>query len=320
LVGRVLVLGGTGFIGTEVASAFQAVGVPVRSLARHAPVDPDTSVELMLGRAEDGAVLEAALEGVDWVVHALGSPPPAASTDDFDSTARSIFGLDVVLEALRQRPGVGLTFVSSGGAVYGNVSRQPVSEETRCRPISAYGLAKLMAEDSIAAYSARYGIPARVLRVSNAYGPRQNPSSGQGVIAALLRAASTGGVMPVYDGGRAVRDFVHVADVARAVVTLHPLLAEHQFVNVGSGTGHSVAQLLELVEELTETTLHIKWLPRRPSDVDAIVLDVSRLRQIMPWQPRDLETGIAQVRDAWSVGRLAADGAEVSAAQSELSA
>ncbi len=249
----------------------------------------------MLGPAEDPTVLHEALEGVDWVVHAVGCPPPAALTDDFDSTTVSVLGLDTLLEALRRRPGVGLTFVSSGGAVYGDVSHLPVDEETRCRPISAYGLSKLMAEDSIAAYSARYQIPARVLRVSNAYGPRQDAANGQGVIGALLCAASTDRPVPVFDAGRAVRDFVHVGDVAKAVVALRPSQSEPQVVNVGGGAGHSVVQILEMVERLTGARLRIEWRPRRPSDVHSIVLNVSRLNSMMAWQPCDLETGIARI-------------------------
>jgi UDP-glucose 4-epimerase len=91
-----------------------------------------------------------------------------------------------------------------------------------------------------------------------------------------------------------VRDFVHVADVAKAVVALRPRRSEPQVVNVGSGLGHSVAQVLSMVEAVTGSELHVQWLPRRPSDVHAIVLDISRLRRLMTWQPRTLEEGIAQ--------------------------
>lgn len=305
LPGRVLVLGGTGFIGSEVSLAFRSTGWAVRAVARRPLLSPSAAaagVELVLGPAEDPTVLQRALEGVDWVVHAVGCTPPGALTDDFDSTALSVLGLDTLLEELRDRPGVGLTFVSSGGAVYGDVAHLPADEETRCRPISAYGLSKLMAEDSIAAYSARYEIPARILRVSNAYGPRQDGANGQGVIGTVLRAASSGRPIPVFDAGRAVRDFVHIGDVARAVMALRPSQGGPQVVNVGGGVGHSVVQILEMVERLTGARLRVEWLPRRPSDVRAIVLNVSRLHSMMAWQPRDLETGIAQIWHELSTG------------------
>jgi UDP-glucose 4-epimerase len=295
--GRVLVLGGTGFIGSQIALAFRAAGTRVRTLARRPPADPfphDAGMEFVLGRAEDEATLERALDGVGWVVHAVGCPPPSASADDFDVSATSVLGLDTLLEALRVRPGVGLTFVSSGGAVYGDVDDLPVHEDTRCRPISAYGLAKLMAEDSISAYSARYGVPARILRIANAYGPGQDGSSGQGVIGTFLRAAATGEAVPVFDAGRAVRDFVHVGDVAEAIVALPPALTEPQVLNVGGGVGHSVTQVLALVEDITGSRLHVSRQSRRPTDVSSIVLDVTRLKGLVSWDPRDLRTGLAQ--------------------------
>jgi UDP-glucose 4-epimerase len=289
-------MGGTGFIGSQVVLAFLAGGTPVRTLARRPPADTSVldQMELALGAAEDPALLDAALDGVSWVVHAVGCPPPNASSDDFFTTANSVLGLDVLLEALRARPGVGLTFISSGGAVYGDVVDSPVHEDTRCRPISRYGLAKLMAEDSISAYSARYRIPARILRVSNAYGPGQDGSNGQGVIGTFLSATATDEPVPVFDEGRAVRDFVHVGDVAQAVVSLRPGLGEPQVVNVGGGVGHSVAQVLAMVEEITASRLRVSWEPRRHSDVSSIVLDVSRLNGLLPWRPRQLSTGLAQ--------------------------
>jgi len=91
-----------------------------------------------------------------------------------------------------------------------------------------------------------------------------------------------------------VRDFVHVTDVTKAVVTLRPDRSEPQVVNVGSGVGHSISQILSIVEAVTGSDLEISWLPRRPSDVREIVLDVTRLQKLMAWHPRMLEDGITQ--------------------------
>jgi UDP-glucose 4-epimerase len=295
---RVLVLGGTGFIGLPVVQACVETGMSVRALARRPVTGQESSglsgADLVLGSIEDPSVLSQALVAVDWVIHAVGCPPPVASIRHRDATARSVRGLDAVLNALRAHPGVGLTFLSSGGAIYGDAARLPVPEDTPCRPISAYGAAKLMAEDHIADHAARHGLPVRILRIANAYGPRQRVASGQGVVAAFLHSVASGEPVQVVDGGRAVRDYVHVDDVARAVVSLPPVLSDCGTVNVGSGRGHSVAQILDIVERTTGTRLTIDWLPKRPGDVQEIVLDVSRLRGLAPWRPRDLETGIAQ--------------------------
>jgi UDP-glucose 4-epimerase len=296
----VLVLGGSGFIGWDIVLELRRAGLAV-TILDVSDVDDvsraDAGVDCVIGAVEDHPTLEAALDGVDWVIHAVGCPPPAASTIPDSPTAQGLVGIDVLLEALRTRPEVALTFVSSGGAVYGDVSERPVIEAQPCRPISPYGVSKLQAEQAIAECAETCGLRARIVRVSNAYGPRQDSSSGQGVIAAFLRAALTGEPVPVFGRGRAVRDFVHVADVARAVVTLRPDGDGPLLVNVGAGIGVSIVAVLDLVQVVTGVRLRIDDLPWRSFDVPHIVLDVSRLKALMSWEPRRLETGVAQT---WS--------------------
>ena len=298
---RVLVLGGLGFIGSVASLALRDAGHDVRILDVCAADsdEPDFSgIEHLVGAVEDRVVLEEALEGVTWVIHTVGCPPPVASTEPQDPTADGLAGIAVLLDALREHPGTVLSFVSSGGAVYGDVTTdRPVSEQHLCRPISPYGISKLQAEQSIVSATEHDGLDACILRVSNAYGARQSASNGQGVIAAFLDAARTGAHVPVFGRGRAVRDFVHVDDVVRALLALRPEPGGPRVVNVGVGVGHSVAAVREAVERVAGGRLNIEDLPWRSFDVQHIVLDVSLLHTLMSWEPRDLATGIAQT---WS--------------------
>jgi UDP-glucose 4-epimerase len=297
---QVLVLGGSGFIGLDTSLRLRRAGFKVRvlDLAQHDTTPLAVAgIELFAGAVEDRRLLDEALEGTNWVIHAVGSPPPAASASSHDPTADGLVGVGVLLEALQAHPGAALTFVSSGGAVYGDVPDGPIAEGHTCRPISPYGVSKLRAEQAIGAAAERYGLAARILRISNVYGPRQDASNGQGVIAAFLRAAQSGDRVPVFGGGRAIRDFVHVEDVARAVVAIRPSQAGPRVVNVGGGVGYSVAAVRKLVQELTGAQLNTHDLPWRSFDVPHIVLDVARLKGLMQWEPRELRTGIAQT---WS--------------------
>jgi UDP-glucose 4-epimerase len=297
---RVLVLGGSGFIGSVASWALRDAGNDVRVLdVRGADRDgrDNAGIEHLVGAIEDRAVLEEALDGVTWVVHTVGCPPPVASTKPHDPTADGLAGIAVLLDALRERPGTVLTFLSSGGAVYGDVTARPVTEQHACRPISPYGISKLQAERAIVSATEHEGLRACILRVSNAYGARQNASDGQGVIAAFLDAARTGARVPIFGGGRAVRDFVHVDDVVRAMLALRPTRGGPRVVNVGAGVGHSVAAVREAVELVVGGRLNVEDLPWRSFDVQHIVLDVSLLHTLMSWEPRDLATGIAET---WS--------------------
>jgi UDP-glucose 4-epimerase len=302
----VLVLGGTGLLGAAIAEELLEVGRAVRILARNRPERPPAPhLEFVVGRVEDPMVVAGALADVDWVVHAVGCPPPASANRRPDGALQAtVPGLLTVLDALKRRPGTGLTYLSSGGTVYGNAFSATVSEHVDCSPVSAYGVAKLAGEKYIGMYANQYGIPVKILRVANAYGPRQSAAGGQGIVAALLAAATDGTSVDIRDGGTAIRDFIHVDDVAWATARLRPDATSPRVVNVGTGRGRSVLEVLRIVESVTGEVVQVNWTGHQSSDVHANVLDVRRLGQLVGgWDPVDLETGVART---WAeLGRTA---------------
>lgn len=300
---RVLVLGGTGFLGTEIAAAFVAAGVPTSVAARHAPDERHArrlaGAEVVLGDAEEPGFLDELLEGVTDVVHAVGCPFPAESNlDPVGDVERTLPGFLEVLQVLRRHPGIRFTFLSSGGTVYGNPEVLPVGEEAPCDPTTSYGILKLAAEKYVGLYRMLYGIDGHVLRVSNAYGPLQLPGRGQGVVAAFLASARRGNPVHLYGDGTILRDYVHATDVASALVALSSLDELPGVCNVGSGIGRTVAEVLRLVEEVTGRPLLVEHFEDRPFDVRAIVLDTRRLANLIDWRPVGLAEGIIAT---WSV-------------------
>jgi UDP-glucose 4-epimerase len=253
---------------------------------------------LVRGDAGDERVLATALDGATHVVHALGAPHPAASaTAPLAQFAAEVPVLLGLLAQLRDRPGVMLTYLSSGGAIYGDAPSLPVDEEAECSPRSPYGVTKLAAERYVLMAAHLDGLDARVLRIANAYGARQQPGTGQGLVATLLRATMTGSPVRVFGDGGAVRDYVDVRDVASAVVALGTRVGGPVVVNVGTGVGHRVVDVLAVAREVTGVALEVHHEPRRASDVRSVVLDVARLSSLVEWRPRSLLAGVA---DAWA--------------------
>lgn len=293
---RVLILGGTGFLGSSIARAYLRAGSDVTLLSRRpdalAPSVGSRVARVLLAPPHDMETLAGAVAGAEHVVHALGSMNPAEAERDPSGVAHSMPTLIRILEQVRAGRGVGLTFLSSGGAVYGEGRGHAVSESSECRPLSSYGAGKLTAESHVAMYVARYGIAARILRVGNAYGPGQQLGRGQGLIATVVDAAVSGSTVRVYGDGTHVRDYVHVDDVATAVVALSRLTGGPMIVNVGTGVGHDIHDVVRLVERVSGATLDLRFLPGRDFDVRHNVLDVTRLRSLIDWTATPLPVGI----------------------------
>jgi UDP-glucose 4-epimerase len=294
---RVLVLGGTGFLGSEITRAFLTAGSSVTVLARHQPSGWGRSqidgAELIQGDVSDPFILSPLLDRVDHVVHAVGAMLPKESNAnpamDVTTTLPAIVSL---LELLRHRPAVGLTYLSSGGTVYGNPAQVPVSEASLCHPITSYGVVKLAAEKYIGMYATLYGVPARIARVSNAYGPLQPSGRSQGIIGAFLASARDGSSVQVFGDGKIVRDYIHIDDVAHAVVQLVQRSDGPSVVNVGSGVGHTILDVLAYVGQVTGARMAVDHLPDRGFDVRQIVLDISVLSNLISWSPTPLQEGI----------------------------
>ena len=309
---RVVVLGGTGLLGGSIASAFLEAGSQVTIVARRAPhgdrAHALAGASFLGGDAADRAVLRRALRDASLVVDTVGVPPPAASV----ASPRGQFAAEIppllaLLDELRHHADTRLMFVSSGGAIYGEPRWLPVSEDAACRPLSPYGEVKLAAERNVELAVVARGLTATVLRVANAYGPHQRAGSGHGIVAALLHAAATGTALQQFGDGGTVRDYVHVEDVAAAAVALASAPHGEGTFNVGTGIGHSIDQVLEVVEAVVGRRIPVERHPARPADVRAVVLDVTRLAGRIDWRPMPLSTGVARTWSALRSMRFAGE-------------
>lgn len=293
---RTLVVG-AGFLGTAVAEASLASGQSVTVLSRQ-PLDDGRAARLsharvVLGDATDALLVEDALADADTVVFCAGVAVPTIAAHDLRSAvAESLPPLLTVLDALvRRRPTARLLYLSSGGTVYGEPSAELVHEDHPLRPTTAYGSINVEAERRLATYRSRHGVRTTSLRCANPYGPGQHAGRGQGLIGTLLWSDDP---VPFYGDGSTVRDYVYVRDFASAVVALGGVRDElPQAINIGTGVGTSLSEVVTLVEKLTERPIPLRYEPARPTDLRRVVLDVSLLRRLIPFDPMPLDQGIA---------------------------
>jgi UDP-glucose 4-epimerase len=294
--GRTLVIG-CGFIGSNVATHIASGDQPPVVLTRSRPSDQVIAAvgeeNVHLGDAADVETVEALLGGIEHVAFCAGGLLPSASEQDPERDRElTLKPVRAVLEALRRRPGATLTYLSSGGTVYGEPERLPVAEGAPTAPGSAYGRLHLACEGEIERARAEQGLPTRILRCSTVYGELQRPGRGQGAIVTFLHRIARGEQIDLYGDGTTIRDYIYVGDVARAVIALIAHEGGPPVVNVGSGEATSLIDVLEAVEKQVGRPAEIARHPERGFDVHQIVLDTTLLHETVELQTTPLETGI----------------------------
>jgi UDP-glucose 4-epimerase len=290
---------GCGFIGSNVVEAFLEAGDPPVVLSRSRPaeglVEAMGEANLRVGDASDKEALGDALRGVSRVVYCAGGLLPAASERDPDRDRRlTLAPLSTTLGALAERPGVTFTYLSSGGTVYGEPARNPVSETEPTSPISTYGRLHLECEEMIERATREAGLWARVLRCSTVYGEHQRPNRGQGAVVTFLHRIEHAEPIDLYGGGSTIRDYVYVRDVARAVVEMTAVEGGPAVVNVGSGQGTSLLELLRFAEAQVGHPAMVVEHAERDFEIHQIVLDTGRLKGLIDFEPTPLGDGVAR--------------------------
>jgi UDP-glucose 4-epimerase len=301
---------GCGFIGTHIVEGLVAAGRPPVVLTRSRPEACVTSLldkdDLHIGNARDADVLDEVLEGIDHVIFSAGGLLPAASERDPElDELLTLEPVRAVLDALRTRPGVTLTYLSSGGTVYGEPDAVPVDEDAPANPSGAYGRLHLVCEAEVMRHREEHDLHARILRCSTVYGEHQTPDRGQGVVVTFLHRIEEGTPVDIYGDGSTIRDYVYAGDVAYAINELLDVREGPPILNLGAGRGTALIDVLRLAEKQVGREAEIVHHPKRDFEVRRIVLDTTRLNRLVDFEPTSLEAGIARTH-AWLASKAEA--------------
>ncbi len=292
---RVLVTGGAGFIGSHVVDALRAHGDEVHVLddlskgqVHNLPDGVPLHVADIAGGQVDKIFADIAF---DAVVHCAAQTNVMRSIADPALDRRiNIHGLRDVLDAAA-RHGVGrFVFISSGGAIYGETP-EPATELTTPRPENPYGRHKLEGEAIVA------GAPISTisLRLSNVYGPRQRSDSEGGVISIFADRLAAGLPLAIYGDGEQQRDFIHVADVAAAIMLALDDATMTGGWNAGTGTATSVNEIATLMSAAFASTAAIERREAR-GEIRRSCLNINKLTSTRRWRPsRTLGEALAEL-------------------------
>jgi UDP-glucose 4-epimerase len=298
-----VVIGGCGFLGRHLVKALAASGEGVSVVDMFPFPGGSTPVIVRLldiSHASDRD-FDAMVGNADIVHHyAWTTIPAVANADplaDLQNNLRITIGL---LEGLKRRGGGKIVFSSSGGTVYGRLHTIPAPEDHSLEPVTAYGISKVAAEKYMQFYHYLHGIDARVVRISNPYGAGQNPARQQGAVTTFVHRALAQETIEIWGDGETVRDFVHIEDVVPALIAVAGLACgpadQTPVFNIGSGTGHSLNDILHLIEDVLGAPIAVERKPTRAFDIPVSILDITKAIRELDWRPHiDLRAGIARM-------------------------
>lgn len=285
---RLLITGGAGFIGSNLACLAVSEGVEVVILDDLSTGDSqnlqNTTVDFIEGSVVDELAVRHALAGVDCVVHlaALGSVSRSIENPMGSHTA-NVTGTLTVLEEVR-RAGIEHVIAASSSSVYGMNSAMPKSEREWVRPMSPYAVTKLATEQYVLAYQQSFGLSTLVFRLFNVYGPRQKAGHAYAaVIPAFISAMRAGQPLIVQGDGTQSRDFTYVGTVVRVLLAAaFRRLSHPEPVNLAFGTNTAIDQLIKIIMQVSGTEPTVAHGPPRPGDVKHSQADSAVIRSLFP--------------------------------------
>jgi UDP-glucose 4-epimerase len=300
---RILVTGGAGYIGSVAVELLAERGDEVVVLdnfwrGHGAAVPP--GVEAVTADIRDADAVRKAVFSArpDAVMHfAAATIVPESVSDPATYFAINTVGSHNLLSAMNEA-GVRRFVFSSTAAVYGVPKSSPVAEDAPTQPINPYGHSKLMVEQMLACHATAYGLRYVAFRYFNVAGATQSHGEDHGpethvIPVALLTLLGKRDCFKVFGtdyetpDGTAIRDYVHVVDLAEAhLLALDKLDQGLGALNLGSRDGFSVRQIVDAVERITGRTLPVEYGPRREGDPPILVADSSRAQNLLGWKPR----------------------------------
>ena len=294
---KVLVLGGSGFIGSALVGGLLNQGHQVRVFDRNIEAVrqqfPDIN-DVVHADFVDVMSLTEAMSGVDMIFHLISTSVPATSNKNpVHDIESNLVNTVKLLELMRNADVKRIVYLSSGGTVYGTPKSLPITENHPTNPTCSYGIVKLAIEKYLLMYAELYQLDATILRPSNPYGPGQTHKGVQGFIGTCIDKINDGQPITVWGDGSVVRDYVYIDDVVSAC--LATMKGQQRGpVNISSGVGYSLNQIINMIEKYKGEEVEVVYQSKRSFDIPEVILDNRLAKKSLGWVPQTLiERGLS---------------------------
>ena len=307
---KVLITGGAGFIGSNIADALV--------FAKHSVIVVDN---LSSGRKENvnkkakfynaditdkNEIFRIfAEEKPEIVIHNAAQIDVRRSVSDpFYDAGINILGSLNVLDACVKNKTKKIIFASSGGTIYGECGSKAPDENSFPNPLSPYGIAKHSVENYIRFYGEIHGLKYTIFRYGNVYGPRQDPKGEAGVVAIFAARMLKNENITVFGNGRQTRDYVYVSDVVTA--NLKALKnGDNEIINIGTAKTVSVNELVRLMSCFSDYKKKALYAPKRDGELFKSFLAIKKAQKTLKWKPLvNIEKGISKTVEYFKSAEL----------------
>jgi len=294
---NVLLIGGSGFLGTALAEKFAQRDMPFTVLSRSRMCPPRLARVIhehkklavyVSGDCRDEELIEEVISRHGPIIYLAYTNMRGVSSGDPTTELRDNLSSSTVVFKAAARHQRQVLVASSGGTVYGSSDPIPIKETHPTVPISSYGKTKVAIEKYVFELSQNDGLKYMILRPGNAYGIGQMPFRGQGFIATAIASVLRGEPVRIFGRPGAVRDYVYITDMAEAIAVAMEKGEIGATYNIGSGRGHTNEEIVKEIESIVSfdgLVVKREYLPERPQDVARVILDSSRLELKTGWRP-----------------------------------
>lgn len=280
-----LFIGGGGFIGSNLIRMFDTDKFRIHVLEpESANVSRLEGLDVTIHRCalSDTEMIRKIIESHDirTVVHLVSTLIPGSTYEDYKNEFQNVIFPSIELMEICAKEKIKFVYFSSGGTIYGNRNdMKPFKEDDEMSPISYYGWSKQMMENSILFKHRTAGLEYLIVRPSNPYGHGQNIHARQGLVAVAIGKVLENLPMEVWGDGSAIRDYIYIDDLAKIFKQLIEKNVSNVTLNLGSGRGYSVNDVLAFLKIVSGIDYKIEYKNPRPVDVSNMVLDVENLKK-----------------------------------------
>lgn len=305
---NILIIGGAGFIGSNLINAlnrYKFKTIVMEPKGAYLDRLDGLDINIAVSSLDDVDFVKRVIDQqkIQIVVHLVSTLIPGSNYEDYKREYKSVIFPSIELMELCAQKGIRFVYFSSGGTVYGNRNDVlPFTETDPMNPISYYGWSKQMMENSIQFMHRTIGLDYLILRPSNPFGHGQNLYGKQGLVAVAIGKLLKNEIIEVWGDGSSVRDYIYIDDLAKIFAKLIEGNVHNTTLNIGSGRGYSINDVLAFLKIVSGEELKIVYQNPRPVDVSNMVLDTTRLKEVISYEITPFMDGVRKFYEESKIG------------------